>query len=439
MRPRVGVVGMAYGGYNLGEELGPAKLRQMTGRLAGSPVETVAAKTFVLTEADARNAGEELARADVDCILAVITTFVPDYFIVELLAKCDKPVYLWAVEREMQCISIVCGPLITATLFNLGKPCRLAGADITDAATMDDVLVFARAAMLARALRTLRVGHCGDKCPIMFSMAADEYALTRTFGTTVVNIPMADFLQRADRVGAADAAACWSEIKAGVGSVTAADTDGLLSARYYLAARNMAAELGLHALSLNCFPHLKSKVCLAVARMNDDGIAAACEGDLNSTILMHLLRGITGGAAFNGDWLRMYPECGDVLFSHCGAGAFSLAAGPRNVCLRCSIETRDGLAVCYATRMDGPVTLLNLMAGNGALRLAALAGKGVATDLQYEGTPLRVHFEEKVRGILDGIVRCGAGHHWNGAPGHWIRELALLCEWRGVIFNHIAK
>jgi L-arabinose isomerase len=482
-RPRLGVVGMAYGGYNLGEELGPAKLADMRQFLGTQPVTVNAATRFVLTESDARAAGEELARADVDCILAVITTFVPDAFIVALLEACDKPVFLWCVEREMQCISVVCGPLITATLFNLGKRYEIVGADVTPVgvpaflrsavalakaeagsspedrlkaghqrvdshgvgvpasaggATLHRLLSFARAAMLLRILRTLRVGYCGGKCPIMMSMAADEYALKRLLGTTVVPLPVEEFYELAKGVSDGEAQAAWHGIKAGVGEVTALEADGLQSSRYYLAARRLVEKHRLDALSLNCFPHLKSKICLGVAKLNDDGIAAACEGDLHSTILMHALGCLTGRPAFNGDWLRMVPETNEVLFSHCGAGAFSLAGRPKDVCLRCSIETKDGLAVCYATRIRGPVTLANLMMGtDGGLRLAALCGEGVETDLSYEGTPLKVRFADGPDTLLQRIARCGAGHHWNGAEGDWTRELELLCEWSGVRWTKV--
>ena len=436
-RPRVGVIGLAYPGYNLGEEMCAAKLAEALSMLRRRPVDITPVARPVLDEAGARQAGEELAKADVDCILTVITTFVPDYFLTELLDRCPVPVFLWAVEREMQCIALVCGPLITASLYNLGRHYHLAGADFGDAATLSDLEVFARAAMLGRVLRTMRVGYCGGKCPIMFSLTADEYALKRILGTTVVTLPVEEFHDLAAHVRDDEAAAGWRDIKVGAGAVTALEADGLKSTRYYLAARRLAERHGLDALSLNCFPHLKSQICLGVAKLNDDGIAAACEGDLHSTILMSALARLSGRTAFNGDWLRMYPETNEVLFSHCGAGAFSLAASLGEVCLRCSIETHDGLAVCYATQPRGPVTLANLMLGNGDLRLAALCGESVPTDTEYEGTPLRVRFRDPVKQILQRLARCGAGHHWNGGFGDFMKELTLLCEWRGLMFNRL--
>ena len=436
-RPRVGVIGLAYPGYHLGEEMCGPKLAEAIAMLGASPVEVTPASQPAMDEAGARRAGEEMAKADVDCILAVITTFIPDYFVTELLARCPVPVFLWAVEREMQCISLVCGPLITATLYNLNAHYRLAAADIPDETARRQFLTFARAAMLRRVLRRMRVGYWGGKPPIMFSMSVDEYELKRRLGVTVVNLPMQSLYRAADAVSADAAGGYWNGLRRGLGDVTVTDADGIASSRLYLAARRLAEENQLDALSLNCFPDLKSRICLAVARLNDDGVAAACEGDLHSTILMHLLSCLTGRASFNGDFLRLYPESRDILFSHCGAGAFSLAAGPRKVCLRASIETCDGLAVCYATELRGPVTLLNLMSGPGTLRLTALKGDGAETDLAYEGTPLRVRFTKDVHEILQDVARVGAGHHWNGGAGDLVPEFTQLCRFLDVPFSSL--
>jgi len=435
MKPRVGVVALAYPGYNLGEELCEGKLAEMRALLAGEAFELVVASAPALDDASIQRAGDVLAAAGVDCLLAVLTTFVPDYYITRLLHACDKPIFLWAVEREMPCIALVCGPLVTASLYNLEKRYALHGADIGDAAALQALRTFARAAMLQRLLRTMRVGYSGGKPPIMFSTAVDEYALAKTLGVTVVHLPIEEVYRAAAAIPEHAAAAYWADTCRGVGQAAVREEDGLQSSRYALATRALAADYRLDAFSVNCFPHLKSQVCLAVARLNDDGVAAACEGDLHSTILMYLLQCLTGRAAFNGDLLRLYEADNAILFSHCGAGAFSLAAEPCAVCLHASIETLDGLAVRYPTHLPGPVTLLNLMYGRGTLRLAGMRGQGVETDLQYEGTPLRVQFRQDVRGIVQGVARHGAGHHWNGGPADVMGEFSLLCEWLGIEWN----
>ena len=435
--PRVGVVGMAYPGYHLGEAMCGPKLQEMMSTLGRLPLDLRCVEEPVLTEDSARLVGQALAQDNVDCLLAVIATFVPDHFIVSLLDGCDVPVFLWAVEREMQCISLVCGPLITATLYELGKPSCLVGADIGEAEALRQLQTFARAAMLQRALRTMRVGYVGGKPSIMFSMTADDYTLKSRMGITTVALPIEEYHQRVESVSEEECACTWTEIRQQAGDVCCSEADGLDSTRHCLAAKRLCEEFQLDALSLNCFPHLKSRVCLAMAYLNDLGISAACEGDLHSTIVMHLLQSLTGRAAFNGDFLRMYPETNEVLFSHCGAGAFSLATRPQDIRLRPSIETQDGLAICYPTKMEGPVTLVNLIGARETLRLSVMTGVGVTTDTEYEGTPLRVRFNRPVQDILQNLSRAGAGHHWNGGQGDLTQEFSLLCEFLQMRFNSL--
>jgi L-fucose isomerase-like protein len=288
---------------------------------------------------------------------------------------------------------------------------------------------------MRRFLSTLRVGYAGGKNDIMFSMSADDFTLKQKFGVTTVTVPMEAFYEEAEKIPAQEAKNYWRSCRKLAGQCATADRDGILSSRYYLAARALCRQHGLAALSINCFPHLKSKICLAVARLNDDGIASACEGDLYSTVLMHVLARVTGQAAFNGDFLRMYPEVNEVLFSHCGAGAFSLATKAQDIRLQNSIETRDGLAICYPTRASGTITLANLMGARETFRLSAMSGESVLTGTEYEGTPLRVKFSRPVKDILQAVAESGAGHHWNGAFGDFSNELKLLCEWQGVRFN----
>ncbi len=428
---------LAFPGFNLKEELCPAKLKEMTALLKKEPLDAYTVSGPVYSRTDARRAGDELRRRDVDCILALITTFVPDYFIIELLSGCDKPVFLWAVEREMDCISLVCGPLITATLYNLGKHYSLSGADIADKDTLLKLGFFARASMACSLLSRARIGYMGGRPDIMFSMEVDEYRLKRSLGVSIVTIPIEKLYGTAENISDTDAEKSWEETRSRAGKIDVLPKDGIDSSKFLLAARRIVTRYGLDAISINCFPHLKSKICLAVARLNDSLIASGCEGDLHSTILMYLLTKITGRPAFNGDFLRLDKNKSSILFSHCGAGAFGLAPSPAEVGLRSSIETCDGLAVCYPTKMEGKVTLLNMMAGPGGLRISSMLGNAQKTDLSYEGTPLMVGFGHDVQKLLQRVSECGAGHHWNGTEGDLVEVFSLICKFLKIKFNDL--
>ena len=120
-RPRVGVVTMAFPGYYLGEEMAQAKHAEMLAHLRVLELEPAGYDPVVLDAAAARQAGRELAGQGLDLLCIALATFVPDHYLVELLDECDLPVFLWAIEREINCLSLVGGLLINPTLYELGK------------------------------------------------------------------------------------------------------------------------------------------------------------------------------------------------------------------------------------------------------------------------------------------------------------------------------
>jgi L-fucose isomerase-like protein len=356
-----------------------------------------------------------------------------------MLDTCDVPVFLWSVEREIDCISLVGAMLINPTLFDLGKRYQLHAGDIGDEGILEKLLVFARASMMARALREMRVGYMGENPDIMFSMAVDEYGIKKVFGSTVIPIRDFEYGDRAGRVPDEKAAADWEAVKGQVGSVKISEMEGIGASKAFIAVKELAEELGLDCVSINCWTQLKAKICLPIARLNDMGIGAGCEGDLHSTVLMRLLYMLGGRSAINGDFMRMLQEKNEILFSHCGAGAFSIARNKEDIVLHESIETRDGVAVFYPASRPGRVTACNLMGSRGGYRLAVLAGDAVETDMIYEGNPMLVRFEKPVGGILQAAVEKGAGHHWSIAYGDFTRELELLAKFLKVDFSLLSS
>jgi L-fucose isomerase-like protein len=436
--PRAGVVSMAFPGYYLGEEKAQAKHEEMRSALEKEEIDLVAIGRVVTDRLGAREAGSKLSEKGVDFILAVLATFVPDHFIVEMLDTCDVPVFLWAVEREIDCISLVGAMLINPTLYDLGKRYRLHAGDIGDRGILEKLLVFARGSMMSRALREMRVGYMGKNPDIMFSMAVDEYGIKKVFGSTVIPIRDFEFRSLADRVSDEKAVGDWSTVKGEVGSVQISDEEGVQASKAFIAAKELAEEHGLDCLSINCWTQLKAKICLPIARLNDLGIGAGCEGDLHSTMLMRLLYILGGRSAINGDFLRMFPERNEILFSHCGAGPFSIARNKKDIVLHESVETHDGAAVFYPANRPGRVTACNLMGSRAGYRLAILTGDVAETDMIYEGNPMRIRFEKPVGDILQSAVEKGAGHHWSIAYGDFSREFELLAKFLGVEFSRLS-
>lgn len=425
--PKIGFVAMSLPGFLLGEEMTPAKSAECVQALKNRGYDVLEAECAYSQE-DAKRIGKTFSKENVDCVCVLLTTFIADYFITELVKTCDKPVFLWALEREVHCLSTVCTPLIAASMKNLKKDCCVVSGDVDDDFVYEKLFSYSRAAMLKNRLRDTVIGYVGHKPCIMFSMESDEYLLDRKIGVTVKPIAIEEFYQAAEQVDPKLAAKTWMDVRCRVGCSNVREEDALESVRFYLAAKELIARHGLSGFSINCFPHLKAKICLAVALLNDDGIGAGCEGDINSTVLMTAATMLNGKASFNGDFLRTYRENNAILFSHCGAGAFSLAGCKNDICLKRSAETDDGLAVFYITEPRGTVTMINMVLGFGNMRVSTLLGEEALDTSGYEGTPLLVKFDGDIKDMPDQVAQRGAGHHWVGIQGDWTETFRLLAR-----------
>ena len=150
LRARIAVVALAFPGFSLGEEMAPAKLEEALARLGHANLDLVPFRGVVTDRGAARQAAAFLAREGVDAVCAILATFVPDHFLVDLLSCCDLPLFLWAVEREIGCISLVGALLTNPTLHDLGKQYQLRAGDLNDPRIMAQLEVFARAAAMRR-------------------------------------------------------------------------------------------------------------------------------------------------------------------------------------------------------------------------------------------------------------------------------------------------
>ena len=434
--PKVGYVSMALPGYFLGDEMCESKHQEGLAVLQKQGYDIVNGPS-VFSPDECREAGLFFAKENVDCLVVLLATFVADYFVTELVKACDRPVFLWALDREVTCISMVCTPLISASMKTLEKDICVVSGEFDDEYCLEQLAHYSRAAMLKNKLHGARVGYSGHKPEIMYSMAANEYLLDKKLGVTVVNMPIEDFYAEAEKVDPELAQKKWEELHPCCGCVDVRNEDGLLSMRYYLAARAQVEQKKLCAYSLNCFPNLKAKICLGISLLNDECIGAGCEGDLHASILMTMVGWLTGKAAFNGDFLQMVAKEDAIMFSHCGAGATSLAGCCKNISLKRSIETNDGLSVFYETYMPGTVTLVNLMNGSDHLRLSVMRGESIKDNSGYEGNPLCLKFDGDVRSLPDVLAQCGAGHHWIGLSGDWVEELRLFARMTGLKYTFV--
>ena len=87
----------------------------------------------------------------------------------------------------------------------------------------------------------------------------------------------------------------------------------------YQRLKEIVVKYDLQGVTLRCFDLLstvKNTGCIALSKLNDEGIPAACEGDIPTLLTMMVCKRLTGELCFQVNPARIQPD-GEMLFAHC--------------------------------------------------------------------------------------------------------------------------
>jgi L-fucose isomerase-like protein len=368
----------------------------------------------------------------VDGICVVATSWFEDYLVLDMLEECDAPVITWA--RPGMETGALCGvQQVDMVLKQLERSYLFLFDEVTSPVALQAACDCTLAAGLRRRLRRARIAYLGHRVEGMTETTPHELALKKIFGPRLVSIDTQVFLDEVARNDAQLAAERWQQLRAQVGRVTACDQAGVEALQVYAALKDTMERGRLSAVAVDCYPHLMGKVCLANSLLAEQGIPVACEGDVNGALGMLMLTYLSGQAVHNTDILDPVPAENSIVFSHCGSGGFSLAAGREHIVLGPVRLMNRGVCCLFPAR-PGPVTLINLVPTMAGYRMGVLCGEAIETDMIFPGNPLRVRFSTDYREILAWIAQQGLGHHWMAAYGDFrvpLHHLASMtgCEW----------
>ena len=87
----------------------------------------------------------------------------------------------------------------------------------------------------------------------------------------------------------------------------------------YVRLKQIVEQYDLQGVTLRCFDLLKTVKntgCIALSKLNDEGIPAACEGDIPTLLTMMVCKKVTGELCFQVNPARVQAD-GKMLFAHC--------------------------------------------------------------------------------------------------------------------------
>ena len=199
-------------------------------------------------------------------------------------------------------------------------------------------------------LKGCRLGVVGKPSDWLISSSVDRDIVKRRLGIDIVDIPMQELL---DVIRVTPLKELSEQ----------ASTEGLWQAlpgavQIYDALKVIVERYRLQGFTIRCFDLLtavKNTGCLALARLNSDGIVAGCEGDIPTMLSMKIAQALTGVSGFQANPANINPETGDMVFAHCTI--------PFNMVERYEYDTHfeSGIGIGIRGYMkEGPVTIFKV-------------------------------------------------------------------------------
>lgn len=208
-----------------------------------------------------------------------------------------------------------------------------------------------------RSLFGTRIGVIGTPSPWLISSNVDYLLAKRRWGVEYVDIPMErvyDLYDQVtdDEVGASCAAFASQALACREGT----PEDILKAMRLYRAIRALCTEEKLSALTLSCFKSIertKTTGCLALSLLNDDGIMAGCEGDLQSIFTLLATKALTAKSGFMANPSMVNTRTNEIVLAHCTIGTKQTD----RYIVRNHFETESGIGI-QGLLPTGDVTLI---------------------------------------------------------------------------------
>ena len=269
-------------------------------------------------------------------------------------------------------------------------------------------------------LKGCRLGIIGQPSDWLISSLVDSEMVRNRLGVELVNIPIEELLEiiKATPLNAATES---TTIQAVQQAIPGAE-------QIYHALKIMVDRYRLEGFTLRCFDLLttvKNTGCLALARLNAEGIVAGCEGDVPAMLSMMIVQSLLGISGFQANPARINPETGQILFAHCTI--------PLNMVERYEFDTHfeSGIGVGIRGYMkEGPVTIFKVSADLSRcfVEEGLLLRNQAEPDLCRTQQVLQLADKSKTNYFLTDPI----GNHHIIVPGHHKDLLVNFTDYRTV-------
>ena len=226
-----------------------------------------------------------------------------------------------------------------------------------------------------------RIGLFGQPSDWLIASGVDRDYLHQHYGIETIDIDLQRLIDGIKTIPQTEAEKVAQTIlKRAKGVVEPSDADMLEAAKVYLAIKRICQEERLDAMTIRCFDIVKAwgtTSCLALALLNDEGIVAGCEGDMQTLMSMYLAKRLCGEVAFMANPSQLTDQ--SSMLAHCTI--------PLTMCDETTIRSHFESSIGVAIQGVLPLTDYTLFKWGGSK-----LDRFFVTEAQAVETPYSNHF-----------------------------------------------
>lgn len=270
-----------------------------------------------------------------------------------------------------------------------------------------------------RSLFGVRIGVMGTPSSWLIASNVDYLLAKRRWGVEYTDIALEriyEYFEQAtdEEVGES----CANLAGKALACREATPEDMIKAMRLYRAIKRIVEEEKLSAITLSCFRLIDqtgTTGCLALALLNDEGIIAGCEGDLQSIFTMLAAKVLTGKSAFMANPSMINARTNEIILAHCTVGIKQT----EQFIIRNHFETESGIGI-QGILPTGDVTIVKC--GGECLDEYYLTSGTLTENTNYINM-CRTQVRIKLNSPADYFLKNPLGNHHILLHGNYVQML----------------
>lgn len=379
--------------------------RQISIRSSHETVLTELEKYFTLNFIDYQDIGK--VTSDDFCLLFIATGGV-ERLVIQHFESLPRPAILLADGMQNSLASAL---EISSWLRARGMKSEILHGELTE--IVKRIFVMYNNFKAQRQISGSRIGVIGTPSSWLIASNVDYLLAKRRWDIEYVDIPLERVAEYANTLSDDEVGEAAAKLAGQALACREASADDMLKAmKIYRAVKRIAEEERLSALTLSCFKLIEltgSTGCMALSLLNDEGIIAGCEGDLQSVFTMLVVKTLTGKGSFMANPSMINARTNEIVLAHCTVGLKQT----EKFILRSHFETEQSIGI-QGLLPTGDVTIVKC---GGECLDEYYISEGQLVDNASLANACRTQFRLKLDKPVSYFLQNPIGNHHILIPG----------------------